>query len=231
MEDPVAQRTRHPYPFHHNRAMERVLLQHPAIPEARRMAAEAVRAHLVHHRGGAPFLSPSDTLILVDWLDREVPVVAMLAAIERCAVARRRSGARTRFTLGSAKRHLFKPPLVRVDLEAGDHEHPYRPLLDALDDPADPVAESLHKHLSTMADDPVEAAVTVCASVLEEAWNALSTPDREAHLQAAAEELGDLSAVLDTNTFRELAEEVARGRFRERWPRLDTTTFVHLVAS
>lgn len=210
--------------------MERVLLQHPAIPEARRIAAEAVRAHLVHHRGGAPFLSPSDTLVLVDWLDREVPVVAMLAAIERCAVARRRSGARTRFTLGATKRHLFKPPLVRVDLEVGADEHPYRPLLDALDDPADPVANTLHQHLSTLADAPVETAVTVCASVLEDAWRALDAAEREAHLEAAGQELGDLAALLDANTFRELAEEVARGRFRERWPRLDTSTFVHLVA-
>ena len=46
----------------------------PMVPDAYRDAAEAVRAHLVSVRGGALFLSPADTLKLLEWLDRDVPL-------------------------------------------------------------------------------------------------------------------------------------------------------------
>jgi hypothetical protein len=208
--------------------MERVLLQHPDIPEARRVAAETVRAHLVHHRGGAPFLSPSDTLLLVDWLEAEVSVVAMLTAIERCATSRRRSRARSRFTLRSAKRHLHKPPLERVDLEP-DASAPLRPVVEQLTAHPDPAAHALARTLEDGACTPVEELVARCTTVLEEAWNALSEAERHTRLEAARRELGDLAALVDAATLDELAEEVARASFRADFPRVDATTLAHLV--
>lgn len=202
-----------------------MLLDHPDIPEGRRQAAEAVRAHLVHHRGGAPFLSPSDTLLLVRWLDQDVSVEAMLAAIERCAVSRRKNRARTPFTLTSTKRHLGKPPLIRVDLELPeDGEHPFQPVLEALDGVDDGLAKDLAELPPT-----VDGAVQLCAGRVEARWQALPEDDREARIGRAIGELGDLANLVDEDTLRSLAEEVARHHLREEWPRLDTATFQVLL--
>ncbi|MCB9691790.1 MAG: hypothetical protein H6736_08245 [Alphaproteobacteria bacterium] len=205
------------------------MLDHPHIPEAHRAAAETVRAHLVHHRGGAPFLSPADTLLLVRWLDDGVSVTAMLAAIERCAASRRKSRPRTRFTLTAAKRHLHKAPLEAPALDGpvGDG-HPFAPLLDELQHLGDS-GLALSGALEALPEPAVDQAVALCASHLEVAWRELPAAEREQHLRAAVEELGDLASLVDADTLRELAEEVARHRFRASWPRLDTATFAALV--
>lgn len=205
-----------------------MLLDHPDIPEDHRQAAEAVRAHLVHHRGGAPFLSPGDTLLLVQWLDRGVAVPAMLAAIERCSVSRRRNRARTPFTLTSAKRHLGKPPLVRPDLAAPDAgEHPFRPVLEALDGVDD--AEALARDLEGLPRPSVDGAVQLCVQHQESRWRSLTEDEREARIARAVDDLGDLASLVDGTTLHTLAEEVARHHLRAEWPRLDTATFQVLL--
>ena len=79
------------------------------IPNEYRDACEQVREHLVSLRGRAPFLSPADVMVLLDWLDAGVSVVSILLAIERLAESRKKRASRAPFTLSKAKRHLGKP--------------------------------------------------------------------------------------------------------------------------
>lgn len=205
--------------------MEARLLQHPDIPEAHRVAAEAVRAHLVHHRGGAPFLSPADSLLLVTWLEQGVDVEAMLAAIERCAVARRRNRSRTRFTLTSAKRHLHKAPLVAPGLSPDAGLEAVVEELEALDDHA----RALGRDLVALEDPSVHHAVQLVVRHQQRRWEQLSEDERSSRLQAAIEELGDVANLVDASVLQDLAEEVARHALRQEWPRLDTATLKVLV--
>ncbi len=201
------------------------LLDHPHIPEAYRAAADVVRAHLVHHRGGALFLSPADALLLVRWLDTGVEVAAILAAIERCAVSRRKNRARTRFTLTATRRHLHKPPLVPVRVEPVPDRHPYQPVIDALHASGAPDGPALGQALSLLRGDRPEEASALCAAHLERCWRALGAEEQARRIAEAKGELGDLAALVDARTLEELAEEQARHRFRQSWPRLDTATF------
>lgn len=192
--------------------------------------AEHVRAHLVHLRGGAPFLSPADTLCLVEWFDAGVPVATILAALERCVASRRKSHARTRLTLKAAGRHLGKPPLTPIRLEPTPGSHPFQPLESALQNTPD--AEVAAALLALPTHDPgalVAGAVEVCRTHREQRWNDLSTEDRDTRIATAIESLGDMAHMLREDPLRELAEEIARDTFRKEGARLDTATFATLA--
>lgn len=207
----------------------------PTIPAHYQDQAEAVRAHLVHLRGGAPFLSPADALCLLRWLDARVSVRAILAALDRAVVSRRRTRARTRLTLTAAGRHLGKPPLIASPLgEAGGLQQVCARLGELADPHAVALADALAALPEGPADEQVPAAVAVCREHLERRWVQLPHADREARIEAAARDLGDLANVVDAETLRALAEEIARDDFRRSpasddhaasWPRLDTATF------
>ncbi|MEZ4321191.1 MAG: hypothetical protein R3F61_27195 [Myxococcota bacterium] len=191
-----------------------------------------MRAHLVYLRGGAPFLSPADALCLVGLLDRGVGVPAILAALDRCVLSRRKSRARRPLTLTAAKVHLGKPPLgpPAFGPSPGAPLDPVRAALEQLEDPAaHELADALGSVATEVPEDLVVSAVAVCRDHQERRWAGLSDAERADRLAVAAETLGDIANLVDADTLRLLAEEVARETLRNEWIRLDTATFEGLV--
>ena len=78
------------------------------FPVSHQDSAEQVREYLVSVRGGAPFLSGADCQLLVTWLDEEIPVPAILCAIDRVSLRRRAKRVRTRLSLNACKGELQK---------------------------------------------------------------------------------------------------------------------------
>ncbi len=187
------------------------------IPAHYQPAAEQIRAHLCHLRGGAPFLSPQDAVTLVGWLDAGVPTADVLVALERAAEARRKSRSRFPLTLGQARRHLGRPPASPALRTPGPGEPALGPLLDGV------AAPDLRAALEAVGGDDPGDEVRALASIrafLEAGWVALPEPERAGLLAAARDELGDLLHLVDAETAAALAEEAARDLFRQRWPRL-----------
>lgn len=210
-----------------------------AVPEHYKEQAEAVRAHLVHLRGGAPFLSPSDALCLVRWLDASVSLRAILAALDRAVEARRRKRGKRPLTLVAARVHLHRPPLVPPSF-APAGASPFEPVQEALRALEEPEAAALAVALGGLPQEEpdrlVPAARALCREHLEGSWNALAVGERERRIADATLTLGDLANLVDADTLRALAEEVARDAFRlaprdTPWPRLDTATFDALVGA
>lgn len=204
------------------------------IPETYRESAEQVRAHLVHLRGGAPFLSPAEAVCLLGWLDARVSARVILAAIDRAFVSRHRRGVPRRpLSLTAARVHLGKPPLLPPALAPGG-DHPFSPARAALIALPDPFAHALADALTGIAPEHPErivpAAVTTCSAHHELAWDALPAAEREQRIAAEHAGLGDLLHLLGEEEARTIAEEIAREAFRARWPRLDTATFDALAA-
>lgn len=78
------------------------------IPDEFRQAAEHVASYLVNARGGALFLSGADLRLLIEWLEADVPVPAILASIDQVAAKRRSNRVRTRLSLNGCKGTLNK---------------------------------------------------------------------------------------------------------------------------
>lgn len=197
------------------------------IPSEYQRAAEHVRAHLVFLRGGAPFLSPADSLCLLEWLDQGVSIERILAALDRCAQSRRKNRARTRFSLRQARRHLDKPPLTRVDVPTDAAPHPLHPLADEL--AGLPHTKQLTGALLALPGGAVVEAVALCRDHVEQRWSALPEVDRRGRIQRAITELGDIANLVDEPTLLGLAEECARDAFRSSFPRADTARIGSLL--
>src|SRR5690606_32445689 len=101
------------------------------VPEAWRRGAGEVRAHLVMLRGGAPFLSPADTLQLVRWFEDGVPVGAILHALDLAWEARRRKPSRVPLGLRQARRHLGARGARTAPPAASPPAAPLEPLANA----------------------------------------------------------------------------------------------------
>ena len=82
-----------------------------------RVAAEQVRAHLVQLRGGAPFLSPVDSQLLLEWLEAGVPVALILRSLEKAAAKRAARRTRAPLTLNGLRRTLKKEMKQRPRVE------------------------------------------------------------------------------------------------------------------
>ncbi len=78
------------------------------IPPEYRESAEQVSNYLVSARGGALFLSGADLRLLMEWLDAEIPIPAILASIDQVATRRREKRVRTRLSLSGCKSTLNK---------------------------------------------------------------------------------------------------------------------------
>ena len=202
---------------------------------AHRDAADEIRQHLVMLRGGAPFLSSADALLLVQWLDQGVSVEAVLCALERASEARRRSRSRVPLRLGHARRHLGKVgrPAWRKPPET-ERSHPLGPLLATLEVAAltDPAVESLASTLAGLepvpADALLRAALREIRSFLQATYAALPSEQQETLRRAAEEELGDLVDMVDAATLGSIIEETARDLFRQRYPWASAAT-VHML--
>ncbi len=208
---------------------------------ARQEAAEEVRSHLVALRGGAPFLSPRDSELLVRWLEDGVTVPEILTALERAAEARRKKRSRTPFALTHARAHLRKPVEgsfssgVPLAAEPAEPEHPLSPLITVLLDRA--AADARPLRLKTLAaelyvlppDDPdllVRDGLRCIRSFFLESWNALPETERKAAVDAAEQGLTDI----DEATRVRLAEERARDGLRAQYPMLTAASLLDLAA-
>jgi hypothetical protein len=211
------------------------------VPEEHQEAAEEVRAHLVSVRGGAPFLSSSDALTLLQWLDDEVPVSSIQRAIERAAEYRRKKHSRLPLTLTRAKRHLGKAGKVAktpTSPQSTPVQTGLAPLVAALHDLAatDERRELLLSCAARLAaaEGDAEAQARLAARAFREffdlAWAQLGDAQK-AWLDAAVTELADLADVLDEAAIQRAAEELARDRLRRSYPMLTVATVWQMVSS
>jgi len=210
------------------------------VPEAYQQAAEEVRAHLVALRGGAPFLSPNDACLLVDWLDQGISVSFIIRALERAAEARRKRRSRIPLSLRHAKRHLGKATRSRLDvLGPGtlQADHPLAPLVDALriasqKDTRSDAMLALAEGLRTLpADDPetlLRSALGKVRRFFTHAWETLDEADRARRLEHAQEDFADAEGI-DEAILLAAIEEHARDGLRRDYPLLTAATLWDLV--
>ena len=198
---------------------------------------EAVRAHLVGARGGAPFLSGADSRLLLRWLEGGVPVPAILSAIDAAVERRRKRPVRGRLSLSACGKELGRwlpsvapaapaPPEVPAldvsqailggyvaEVAALDPGAPFGPcharLVSALSETA----------ALTAVEDAAAAAMRAVRQFHEACWDALAEGQAELIAEAEAN-LAPLQAALSATTFAELVEATARDRLRARFPTL-----------
>lgn len=210
------------------------------VPEAWRDAAEEIRAHLCHLRGGAPFLSPADAHLLVTWLDQEVPVARVLRALERAAEARRQTRSKVPLRLGHAKRHLGRPTrgLFATERPARGSEPVLAPVVRALKAAraeTDPrprrTLEAALLAIDGSGEQAVTAALAAIRAFLDEVWRSLGAEGQHELRRQAVDELGDLLELVDEGTAVGLVEETARDLLRQGYPALTAASLWELVES
>ena len=190
-------------------------------------AAELVRAHLVLVRGGAPFLSPIDSRLLIEWIEAGVPPELIISAIEEQSAKRTKSRVSTPFGLKSVRGGV-KKRLKKLAADGGAPiETPTTP--DQRDVPAifhtiaasnEPLVRQAGERLVAIAQSPhegIEEIVEVVRGYHEQAWE---KADQEELLKLATEELADLREMLSKNRWEEAVLEVARDTLRQRTPLL-----------
>ncbi|TNE86861.1 MAG: hypothetical protein EP330_19825 [Deltaproteobacteria bacterium] len=201
----------------------------------RQRDAEEIRAHLVSLRGGAPFLSSNDGMLLEDWLDRGVSVGAILSALERCADSRRKKASRLPLTLSAAKRHLGKPGTAvrRVIEERPQRGHRLLPLIARVQELGGPGANALADGLLAVptqdAEHALRASLACVRTFVEVRWNALDTPEREARV-ATYLQLLELDPDEPASAGYATALGLARDSLRRDWPWLNAATISELLS-
>jgi len=201
------------------------------VPAAYQEAAEEVRAHLVCLRGRGLFLSSSDSLQLVRWLDEGVAVPDILRALERAAEARRRKRSKVPLRLSHAKRHLGRPTQGSFARERpvgpGAAMAPVVRAL-AVSPRRSEALAVLEERLEALEGRDAEALFRQAAAVVRDflaaRWGELSGAERGELEAEARAELGDLADVVDENTLRELLAEGARDRLRAGYPALSAAS-------
>lgn len=191
------------------------------VPPEHRQAAEVIREHLVAHRGGAVFLSSSDALRLIDWLDREIPIPDILRAIERAADNRAKKRSRVPLGLGHVGRHLGKPTKgvfkARGAPVVAAHETGLAPLVrlicerapgDALEDRLRALADEL----AALPEGPklAEQAMIRVRAFHEAVFDGLTEARRSELRQAARDAVADLAHLMQERELVPLIEEAAR---------------------
>ena len=202
---------------------EQVRMQ-PEIPIEYQRACEQVREHLVSLRGGAPFMSPADVSLLLDWLDGGLEVVQILLAMERLAEARQKTRSRAPFTLAKVKRHLGRPTHGKLGkvyvaqklTEA--QEHPLAPLVEFLREDAESTApnpeelEKLAASLEALAPQkPTELAESAIALIRDfhiANWERLDSTEREGYIADALNRLDYVVGETEDAVVLKSAEEV-----------------------
>lgn len=195
--------------------------------DQKQAAAEQVRAHLVMVRGGAPFLSPIDSRLLVNWLDEAVPVDVILTAIE--VVAARRSKARIKrpLTLNAVKSVVKKGVKNHKTVElSGTNSEALGRLIQRLQSAQIPGLDEVALELNGLQerglnpDEMLSQALEIARKFHEQAWR---NADQAALLSEAQKELGDLASMLSAERFKTATEEVARDNLRKRTKLLSAT--------
>lgn len=200
-------------------------------------SAEQVRAYLVSLRGGAPFLSSADGRLLVRWLEDGVPVPTILSALDRVHARRRKRRARTRLSLGAAKREVKKavggvdsrpaPAAAAPDVDTDALAAARAAFVADLAGMAiaHPFAAAHAGLLAAVGGVPVDtpaqaatAAIGACRAFHEACWGALGAPEQDRLRATAHDELAALADSLAESVLADLVEESARGALRARFP-------------
>jgi len=190
-------------------------------PDRLREAAEQVRAHLVQLRGGAPFLSPVDSRLLLEWLEAGIPVTLILRTLEKVAAQRVAKRTRAPLTLNALKRTLKK----EVKQEAKpDNCSSLSPLISALRTSGDARERAVAEEFADMKEEGealVEAALESARQFFD---RKLEEADR-AQLTAVAEaELADLKEVFSAQQWERAVEQAIRQNLRESHPLLSASS-------
>jgi hypothetical protein len=182
-------------------------------------AAEEVRSHLVVLRGGAPFLSPLDGRLLLEWLEAGIGVPAILRALEVAAAKRREKRVRTPLSLRSVRSRVQKSRTPSLPPESAGLEE----LVGTLDSSDDPWVRQAARDLAELqgtGDDLARQALQIIRQFHEEDWR---RADRASLLALATAELVDLREKLSDKQWSTALEEVARDTLRARHPLLSAT--------
>lgn len=176
--------------------------------------AEQVREHLVTLRGGAPFLSPFDAGLLVDWLSAGLPVGAILRAVELAADRRRQKRTHIPLSLRHARSTLKDAVGAARPAPA-----PLAPLIEALR-AGDALEQEVARRLAALRGEGeglVAEAVATCRWGLGRAWE---LADQEGLRAQAEAELAGLGADWTPAQRTQAVEEVARDIVRRQHPLL-----------
>jgi hypothetical protein len=202
------------------------------FPLSHQDSAEQVRDYLVSIRGGAPFLSGADCQLLVSWLDEQIPVPAILCAIDKVSLRRRAKRVRTRLSLNSCKGELQKI-LTKNNADQSKNIKDIgnglnllaEKILTSLNDDKKFVKEKISvankfKKLSQddrateiIAKDAIQLITDFHSFVWQESYDR-----HEVFTQQAEEELSGLQNLLSSMRWQEAVEEVARDRLRAQFP-------------
>ncbi len=191
-------------------------------------AAEEVRSHLVVLRGGAPFLSPLDGRLLLEWLEAGIGVPAILRALEHAAAKRREKRVRTPLSLRSVRRRVTR---ARQPVLPEQTPGSLGTLVDALRGQADPLVQRAAEELAGLrgsGDELARQALAVVRRYHQDAWD---LADRESLLALADAELQDLRDKLDDKQWTAALEEVARDKLRARQPLLSAAAIWDSLSS
>ena len=182
-------------------------------------------------RGGAPFLSPSCALQLVEWFDEGVGVPAILLALERAAEARRRNRSRVPLNLRQARRHLGKQGQVTV---RRGQTRSLAPLIARFLTPEDQALTALYAELTDI--DPTEPELAMAQAMmsirtfLTDRWHGLHADDRSRRLRTAEDEMEDLLVGVPEGDRQALLEEVARDSLRQGYEELSAANVWELIS-
>ncbi len=189
-------------------------------------AAEEVRSHLVMLRGGAPFLSPLDGRLLLEWLETGIGVPAILRALEHAAARRRERRVRTPLSLRSVRARVKKTSAPSLPSQTQGLSS----LVESLQGNADPLVRQAAEALAGLrgsGDELARDALTIVRQFHEEDW---ARTDRESLLALAIQDLQDLREKYDDKQWAAALEEVARDKLRARHPLLSATAIWDTLA-
>ena len=194
--------------------------------------AEEVREHLVSIRGGAPFLSPEDSFLLLKWLEEGISVAAIACAIERAAAKRRAARRRAALSLRDAKRHLKRYDSGKLRAKRSESTpmsaHPLESTIAALEHRDESTAQDLAATLRALGQPDSDALGRAALAAIRRyhtaRWEHLDEVSRAALLADAAEELDYLRGMVSAPELERLQEEVARETLRSAHPELEAST-------
>ena len=198
------------------------------IPPKYQEKAEEVRAYLVQLRGGAPFLSGADGRLLIEWLDKEVPIPAILSALDVVCERRRAKRVRSRLSLNVCKGALRKVMVASKKKKAKPKvENPICDLADQIDQlnlPKD-LLEAKKKLLDKLlfigikkelSEERISHVMKACREFHTTAWQ-LAEGEHEQLQIESEEELEALKAIIPYAKWQEAVEEVMRDKVRMRY--------------
>jgi len=186
-----------------------------------REAAEQVRAHLVQLRGGAPFLSPVDSRLLLEWLEAGIPVALILRTLETVAAKRAAKKTRSPLTLSALKRTLKKE--LKHAPKAEDCAS-LSGLVGALRASADPKERAISEKFAQLKGEG-ESLVEQALEVTREFFDReLAGSDRQKLVEEAEAELADLKEVFSAKQWEGAVEQAIRQNLRESHPLLSASS-------